>query len=116
MGVNLMNHPLVNVDSELKVDELQTQISDLNKKLNFAYRTNNQALINQLQLALNNVREAYQMKLTEQMSKMKFKGKVRINDEAPTDEADQYTDGALPPLDTGWTPEMIAKSMTRRPS
>lgn len=104
MGITPINHPLVNIDPALKVDELQSRISDLNKKLNFAYRTNNQALINQLQLALNNVNEAYQIKVAEQMSKMKIRGKIKVNDEAPTEDTDQYTDGALPPLNTEWFP------------
>ena len=39
-----MEHPLINDLSGLTIEELQSKISDLNKKLAFAMQTQNQAL------------------------------------------------------------------------
>lgn len=57
-----MEHPLIHNIQDLTVDELQTRISDLNKKLSWASRSNNKALIGQIQLALNSFNAKYQEK------------------------------------------------------
>jgi hypothetical protein len=58
-----MEHPLIpNLDS-LTVDELLEKISELNRKLNIAYRTGNAHLCNQIRMAL----ESYQTKYDEKL-------------------------------------------------
>ena len=64
-----MEHPLMGDLSGLKIEELQNKISELNKRLSFAYKTNNQALINQLNLVLNSYNQEYQRKLAKLMPK-----------------------------------------------
>lgn len=49
-----MEHPLIGDLSQLTVEELQNKINELNKKLNWAYRTKNANMIGQIRMALEN--------------------------------------------------------------
>ena len=62
-------HPLINEISSLTLDEIQHKISDLNKKLAFAYGTGNQAVIHQLTMLMNSHQEAYRVKIDEAIPK-----------------------------------------------
>lgn len=76
-----MEHPLIEQLSGLTLDEIQSKISDLNKKLAFAYRTGNQPVINQLQLIMGSYQEAYRNKMDELMPKGdsdKYSNKIDI--------------------------------------
>ena len=76
-----MEHPLINDISNLTVEELQTKISDLNKKLAFAAQTGNQAMVSQLQLILGSYNQAYKIKIDEIMpkdGKNKYANKIDI--------------------------------------
>ena len=76
-----MEHPLINDISNLTVEELQSKISDLNKKLAFASQTGNQALVSQLQLILGSYNQAYRKKIDEIMpkdGKNKYSSKIDI--------------------------------------
>lgn len=64
-----MEHPLIGDLSELKIEELQHKISELNKRISFAYRTGNGALIHQLNMVLNAYNQEYQNKLAKLMPK-----------------------------------------------
>jgi len=64
-----MEHPLMGNLSELKIEEIQNKISEINKRLAFAYRTGNQALINQLNMVLESYNAEYQRKLAKLMPK-----------------------------------------------
>jgi hypothetical protein len=64
-----MEHPLINDVNELTVDQLQSRISDLNKKLNFAARSGNASLVGQLQMALETFNNCYREKLQDQYNK-----------------------------------------------
>jgi hypothetical protein len=66
-----MEHPFLNTGelSELTLEELQTSISDLIKKINFAYQMNNPALIGQLNMALESYSQARNNKLNNMFSK-----------------------------------------------
>jgi len=74
-----MEHPFLNTTdlAELTLDEIQSKISDLTGKLSFAYQTNNQALINQVGMALESYNSARAKKL---------------NDMFPKDKGDDHTD------------------------
>ena len=65
-----MEHPLIGDLSELKIEELQNKISELNKRMAFAYKTGNQTLINQLNMVL----EAYNREYARKMDKLMPKG------------------------------------------
>lgn len=60
-----MEHPLIQVDPDATVEDLQQRITDLNKKLSFAMRSGNAHLANQLRMALATFNEVYQKKLRE---------------------------------------------------
>ena len=60
-----MEHPLLDIDPSLTVDQLQTKISDLTKKLTIAYRSGNDYLVNQIRMALESYNNRYQQKLQE---------------------------------------------------
>jgi len=64
-----MEHPLMGNLSELKIEELQNKISEINKRLSFAYKTGNQALINQLNMVLESYNAEYGRKLAKLMPK-----------------------------------------------
>ena len=65
-----MEHPLIGDLSGLKIEELQNKISELNKRMSFAYKTGNQTLLNQLQMVL----EAYNREYANKMAKLMPKG------------------------------------------
>jgi hypothetical protein len=76
-----MEHPLLEQLSGLTLEEIQSKISDLNKKLAFAYQTGNQPVINQLQLIMGSYQEAYRKKMDELMPKGdgdKYSNKIDI--------------------------------------
>jgi len=50
-----MEHPALDVlqiKNDLTIEEIQSKVMDLNKRMTFAYRTGNQSLINQLSMVL----------------------------------------------------------------
>jgi UDP-N-acetyl-D-mannosaminuronate dehydrogenase len=65
-----MEHPLLGDISNLKIEELQNKISEINKRLSFAYRSGNQALVNQLNMVL----ESYNIEYARKMDKLMPKG------------------------------------------
>ena len=61
-----MEHPLINNIDDLSLEDLQTKISDLSKKLGIAHRSGNAALRQQVQMAL----ETFQNKYKEKQQKI----------------------------------------------
>lgn len=76
-----MEHPFLpsNTLSELSLEELQTKITDLMGKLTFAYRTQNSALIYQLQMVIESHRNQYNKKMDELVEKQNIKTKINID-------------------------------------
>lgn len=70
-----MEHPLITDIDHLTLEELQTQISDLNRKLSFAMRIGNGQLANQIRLALNTFSSKYQEKVEAQYAAQNKNGK-----------------------------------------
>lgn len=60
-----MEHPLITDINDLTVEQLQSRISDLSKKLMFAQRMNNAHLAGQIRMALETFNNKYQAKLKE---------------------------------------------------
>jgi len=56
-----MEHPLINDADSLTMEELQTKVTDLTKKLGWAHRNGNSFLTQQIRMAL----ETYQNKLRQ---------------------------------------------------
>lgn len=76
-----MEHPLLEDLNGLTLEEIQSKISDINKKLAFAYKMNNAPMIGQLQLIMGSYQEAYRKKMDELMPKGdddKYSNKIDI--------------------------------------
>lgn len=58
-----MEHPLISDIDHLTIDELQSKISELQKKLSFAQRTGNGHLVAQIRMAIETFSNRYQAKL-----------------------------------------------------
>ena len=65
----MMNHPLIGDLTDKTMEELGEIISNLSKKQMFAARSGNQAMINQLQMALASYRAEYQNKQAQLLEK-----------------------------------------------
>ena len=76
-----MEHPFINGLSEKSMEELQTTIDGLTTKLTFAYQTQNSALINQINMALDSYRNAYQKKMDELIKKQNMPNQIHITKE-----------------------------------
>ena len=78
-----MRHPFINDLSDKSLEDLQTTISGLMSKLNFAYRMGNGPLINQLNMALESYKSEYAKKMDELINKQNMQNKIKIekNDE-----------------------------------
>lgn len=76
---NTIPHPFINDLSELSMDEVQEKITDLTGKLTFAYRTGNQALIHQLNMALESHRLEYKKRMDEVFDKQKLNSQINID-------------------------------------
>ena len=61
-----MEHPLIPNLDHLKIDELGSKISELNKKLRIAQNTGNGHLCNQIRMAI----ESYQVKHNQLLDEM----------------------------------------------
>lgn len=61
-----MEHPLIPNLDHLKIDELGSKISELNKKLRIAQNTGNGHLCNQIRMAI----ESYQVRHTQLLDEM----------------------------------------------
>ena len=74
-------HPLIGDISSHSLEELGDKIADLNKKMAFAGRINNPAMIQQLQMILASYRNEYMKKQAEIWSKATpdTKGKIDIS-------------------------------------
>ena len=73
-----MQHPFINDLSDLSMEELQQKISDLNNKLNYAYRTGKGPLIHQLGMVIESYRHAYNNKITDMISKQNLKTQIKV--------------------------------------
>jgi hypothetical protein len=73
-----MEHPFIHNLDDKSLDDLQNAISDLNKKLTFAYRVGNRALIHQLTMALDSYRTAYSKKMDDLINKQSLNIKIDV--------------------------------------
>ncbi len=73
-----MEHPFINNLDEKSLEDLQTTISSLTTKLNFAYRTGNSPLIQQITMAIESYKSAYSKKMNELIDKQKIQAQIRV--------------------------------------
>lgn len=73
-----MEHPFIKDLDQKSLDELQNSLSELSKKLTFAYRTQNGALINQLLMAMESYKSAYQKKMDDLIKKQNITTTINV--------------------------------------
>lgn len=73
-----MEHPFIQDTSSKNLEELQNILSDLNNKLSFAYRMQNQPLVHQLQMVIESYRNQYNKKMDELIKKQNIQSAINI--------------------------------------
>jgi len=78
-----MEHPFLDRKqlSEKTLEEIQTDITGLMNKLNFAYKMGNRPLINQLTMVIESYRREASEKLDKVMQKQNLQGQISIQKE-----------------------------------
>lgn len=74
-----MQHPFIGDLSEKSLEDLTNTIQTLNQRLNFVYRTQNQALIQQLQMALESYRTEYAKRMDELYKKQNLDNRINVS-------------------------------------
>ena len=77
-----MTHPFISSLSDKSMEELQTSIQDLTTKLNFAYRMQNTAMINQLLMILDSYKQEHNRKMDELLKKQNTQTQISIKKES----------------------------------
>lgn len=73
-----MRHPFLPDLSDKSMEELSKTMGDLTSKLNFAYRSQNGAMINQLNMIIEGYREEYNKRMTKLYEKHKLDNQINI--------------------------------------
>ena len=74
-----MHHPFINDLSDKSLEDIQTAIAELNKKLNFAYRIQNGPMINQLRMALESYNFENSRRMDEIYKKQNIQNQINIS-------------------------------------
>lgn len=74
-----MQHPFITDLSDKSLEDLSKTISDLNQKLNFAYRMQNGALINQLNMAIESYNVEYKRRMDEMYKKNNLEKQINVS-------------------------------------
>lgn len=75
-----MQHPFIGDLSDKTMDELQTTISDLSKKLTFAYRMQNQNMANQVSMVIESYKTEYNNRMDDLFKKQNLQSQIKIKD------------------------------------
>ena len=77
-----MQHPFITDLSDKSLEDLQTSITDLMKKLNFAYGMQNGPMIHQLLMVLESYKTEHNKKMDEIMKKQNIQTNISVEKEA----------------------------------
>ena len=77
-----MEHPFISSLSDKTLEELQGSISELTKKLNFAYRMQNTAMITQLLMILDSYKQEHNRKMDDLLKKQNTQTQISIKKES----------------------------------
>ena len=77
-----MEHPFITSLSDKSLEDLQTSISDLTKKLNFAYSMQNGPMIHQISMVLESYKAEHNKKMDEIMKKQNIQTNVSVEKES----------------------------------
>jgi len=74
-----MQHPFISDLSDKSLEELQSTITDLQGKLNFAFRMGNSAMISQLRMVIESYQTESAKRLDELYKKQNLKSSVNVS-------------------------------------
>jgi len=74
----MMPHPFMPDLSDKSLEDLTKTISELQGRLNFVYRTQNHALIQQLNMVMEGYRREYQRRMDELYKKNNLQNTINI--------------------------------------
>ena len=74
-----MQHPFINDLSDKSLEDLQTTITQLQSKLNFAHRTSNYPLVQQLQMVIESYRVECNKRLDALYKKQNVDNRINIS-------------------------------------
>ena len=75
-----MEHPFISDLSDKTLEELQETLSDLTTKLTFAYRTQNQPLVHQLQMVIESYKNEQNRKLDTLFKQQNIDTTINVED------------------------------------
>jgi hypothetical protein len=76
-----MQHPFITDLSDKSLEDLQVKLTDLTKKLNFAYKMQNGPMIHQIQMVIESYRAEHNKKMDELLKKQNIKTAVKVEKE-----------------------------------
>lgn len=74
-----MQHPFIKDLSDKSLEEIQTTITNLQGKLNFAYRNGHTSLIQQLSMAIDSYQTEARKRLDDLYKKQNLKSSVNVS-------------------------------------
>ena len=83
-----MEHPFIHNLSDKSLEELQDTMSDLMKKLSFAYQMQNSSMIHQLQMVIESYRAEHKKKMDELIKKQLGKTVIKVEKEGEVGRKD----------------------------
>lgn len=76
-----MEHPFIGDLSGKSMEDLSNTISDLTKKLSFAYRMQNGPMIHQIGMVIESYKSEYNKKMDEMFKKQNLQSAVKVQKE-----------------------------------
>ena len=76
-----MEHPFISSLTDKTLEELQTAISDLTKKLNFAYAMQNGPMIHQISMVIESYNTEHSKKMDAIMKKQNIQSTISVEKE-----------------------------------
>jgi hypothetical protein len=76
-----MEHPFIGDLSDKSMEDLSSTISDLTKKLSFAYRMQNGPMIHQIGMVIESYKSEYNKKMDEMFKKQNLQSSVKVQKE-----------------------------------
>ena len=76
-----MEHPFIGNLSDKSMEDLSNTISDLTKKLSFAYRMQNGPMIHQIGMVIESYKSEYNKKMDEMFKKQNLQSSVKVQKE-----------------------------------
>lgn len=83
-----MEHPFIHNLSDKSLEELQDTMSDLMKKLSFAYQMQNSSMIHQLTMVIESYRAEHKKKMDELIKKQLGKTVIKVEKEGEVGRKD----------------------------